>query len=105
MAHLPLVDHFGFSDVPRVVVVRFGSRLYVLDCPFDDDRDEYVPDYTVRAVPDEAYSGFVDRRLDLEQLLDAGTVVGEVAVGDVVFDDTRRASVDDGIFHHLGLTP
>ena len=95
--------HYGYWDVPRVVIVRFGGQLYVLDCPFDHDLDDYLPSYTVRAVPDDAFTGFVTWQLDMGQLLDAGTVVGEVGVGDVVFDETRRASVDDGIFHALGL--
>jgi hypothetical protein len=50
------IRYRGFYDIRRMVVVQVGRSTYLLDCPFDADRDEF-PDYFNRyLLPDESES-------------------------------------------------
>jgi hypothetical protein len=40
-----------FWDVPRMFVVEVGGDTLLFDCPFDEDRDDYAPAYTVYQMP------------------------------------------------------
>ena len=64
--------------------------LLVFDSPFDEDLDDYRPEYTVYFLPwKEA------KRLhgSWGTLTDGAEVRGKVAVRDVEFDETRRLMV------------
>lgn len=102
MAELPIAQYSGFHDIPRVVFVRYRDELYVFDCDFDDDLDDYPPDFEVRTLDEEAYARFNRRELGLGDLIAGGRWVGTVPTRAVQFDETARKSVDDGIFASLG---
>ena len=104
VSQLPIVKYFGFADVPREIVVRYHDQLYLLDCPFDDELDDYAPTYQVWALTPEGYQRFERGEWNLDQLIDDATGAGEIPVADVRFDPTRRQSLDDGIFQQLGLS-
>jgi hypothetical protein len=40
-----------FYDLPRAPVFMQSGRCYLLDCPFDEDLDDYAPNYKVLALP------------------------------------------------------
>ena len=40
--------YFAFWDVPRSLVVRHQGRSLLLDSQFDDELDDYSPEYRVR---------------------------------------------------------
>ncbi len=50
------IRYRGFYDIPRMVVVRVGGSTYLLDCPFDADRDEFPDCFDVYVLPDESES-------------------------------------------------
>jgi hypothetical protein len=43
-----------FYDVPRQIIVRHRGRTFLLDCRFDETRDDYDRDYEVFDFPDLA---------------------------------------------------
>jgi hypothetical protein len=79
----------GFHDFPRCIIARAsdGSR-WLLDCPFDDDLDDYRPDFSVFVLPadmgqDVAFSRLLNGDLESSQ---------SIATPQLVFDVTGRSS-------------
>lgn len=83
------MQYRDFNDVPRMVLFNWKGERYLLDCPFDDAKDDYPDCYGVylldrnTAAPAD-WTGF---SLD-------GKVLGQVRVTDIVFDETRREFID-----------
>lgn len=90
-----------FYDVPRAIVVEFRGHLYLFDCLFDRDLDDYEPEYAVYRLPD-SLADDIDA-ISWTDLGHRGTKVGAVAVPKVVFDATKRAALHEGVFELLGL--
>jgi hypothetical protein len=80
-----------FYDVPRQVVVQHGDRTFLLDCRFDETRDDYSDEYEVFEFPTLAPE-LLRGSKDLRGL--AMNLLGPVKVRDVRFDPTRRREVD-----------
>jgi hypothetical protein len=86
-----------FYDVPRLIVVPIGTRLVLLDSPFDPTIDDYASLYNVYVLP----PGYVLPEGSWEHLVtDASPKVGTIAVASVKFDSTKRRSLHGG-----ALTP
>jgi hypothetical protein len=90
-----------FHDVPRLIAVKHKGRTYLFDSPFDDNADDFRDEYTVYLLPDEVV-------LDLEaeswaHLPSVGTQVGKVSVDDVVFDRTKRRTMNETVFGVLDV--
>jgi hypothetical protein len=45
------ISYRGYWDVPRIILARAGDQVFLLDCRFDDDLDEYPDVYTVYLMP------------------------------------------------------
>jgi hypothetical protein len=81
-----------FYDVPRVLVLHHRGLQLLLDCRFDEGRDEYSPNYLVYVLPAEVN---VDATKSWDRLFEIATrFVGEIPVEQLVFDTTKRSSVD-----------
>ena len=81
-----------FYDVPRLIVIRYQGRTYLLDCPFEETTSEYGDTYEVFLLNDvstEALQGSWDNLRTLAQKR-----IGAVRVAAVRFDRTRRREVD-----------
>jgi hypothetical protein len=95
------IDYRGFWDVPRIFFVRLDGQLYVFDCAFDDDTEDYPETYQVYLMP----------QIPAEDLPQDWTTLpsrairrlGEVPVASVKFDPTKRRQIDTAIF--ASLTP
>lgn len=48
---VPIRQYRDFWDVPRMFVVEVGGNTLLFDCPYDEDRDDYAPAYTVYQMP------------------------------------------------------
>lgn len=88
-----------FYDIPRAVVVKWEGTLYVFDCPFDPETDEYEPTYSVYQLPDE-FDAHIDHR-SWTDLAHYGERIGVISTADVVFDATKRASIDPEVFSRI----
>ena len=87
---LKVVAYREFYDVPRLILASdLDARFWILDCPFDDEADEYSKTYSVFFVGHDL--------LESKRLLESwpnhprGHGVGSVEVDRVRFDSTRRA--------------
>lgn len=98
MAWLP-ITYREFYDVPRMFVVERDGALYLFDSAFDEMLDDYSPHYLVYGLPEDAREAVqADSWAELSK---CGTMVGQVAVDDVAFDESRRAAVNDAVFRLL----
>lgn len=88
-----------FYDIPRAVVVEWEGTLYLFDCLFDHDLDDYESTYTVYRLPDELREN-IDQ-MTWTDLGHRGERVGSVRTRDVEFDASRRESINPTIFERL----
>ena len=90
------IRYRGYWDFPRIFLVRESNRLYLFDCAFDHDLDEYPDHFTVYLLPDISDA---DTPADWTTLLGrAVRTLGDVPVSAVRFDPTRRAAVAADVF-------
>ncbi|WP_329850679.1 hypothetical protein [Stenotrophomonas pavanii] len=84
-----ILAYRGFHDLPRMMLAAdSASKHWVLDCPFEDERDDYAPVYRIYAVDaDIAVPSEVWERHTRGLLPD----IGVLSVNSMQFDETRRA--------------
>jgi len=90
------IRYRGYWDVPRIFLSRFKEQLYLFDCPFSEELDEYPDVYSVYILPPQ-----MDDDLPTDWTLLPGRatrVLGEVPVGSVQFDPSRRAAIQASVF-------
>jgi len=93
------MKYCDFYDVPRLVAVTHDDALFLLDCPYDDETEDYPAYHEVYRLP--------PRRLDelagasWEGLAASGRRVGRIPVDAVEFDPSRRSSVNANLFDRL----
>ena len=95
------ITYRDFYDVPRLVVVEWRADLYLLDSPFDEALDDYADIFPVYRLPPDARGAVAED--SWAALPPLGEVVGQISVGDVRFDSTRRKAMSDELFQALGL--
>lgn len=93
---LDVVEYRDFYDVPRMFVLRHAGTTYLFDSAFDDESDEYKPDYEVFKLP-----GIPGGNSDWSNLRALGEFVGRVPVSQVEFDETRRERCNERVFDDL----
>jgi hypothetical protein len=90
------IRYRGYWDVPRIFLVRNSGRLYLFDCPFSEELDDYPEQFTVYLMPDIPDE---ETPADWTTLPGRATrVLGEVPVAAVRFDPTRRAAIAPDTF-------
>jgi hypothetical protein len=93
------ITYRDFYDVPRIFLASHQGILFLFDCEFDDDVDDYPDVYKVFVMP------ALERR-DLhgswERLSQSATrYLGEVPVNLISFDETRRRTIDTEVLQNL----
>ncbi|MBB4637844.1 hypothetical protein [Longimicrobium terrae] len=83
------IRYRDFYDVPRLIVVTLATRNYLLDCPFDDNLDDYPDKYQIYVL--ESLEGLQDA--DWRNFADQGRWIGDVEVDAIEFDSSRRAAI------------
>jgi len=88
---LSIIAYRDYYDVPRIFFIRYGNKLLLLDCAFDDELEEHPPFYEVLEMPD-----FTDEEIksfgSWYGLADKATKrLGQVAVKDVQFHQRNKA--------------
>ena len=86
------IRYRDFYDIPRIFVFRLKNRVYLADCPFDDELDEYHNAYELFELPEdvvEALDGSWKalRKHSIQKM-------GRVNVSDMIFDVTKRKQVN-----------
>jgi hypothetical protein len=86
------IKYREFYDIPRVFLADTGSEVFLFDCPFNVERDEYEDTYKIYHMPrlaDDELQG------SWETLSEKATaLLGETLTSAVEFDATRRREVN-----------
>lgn len=93
------IQYRDFYDVPRIFIVNHRGTLYLFDCPFNQDLDEYPDIYRVFVLPAESCSDLSGSWDDLASR--ATAYLGEVPVKSVQFDSTRRREIEIDVIAEL----
>jgi hypothetical protein len=99
MSNRVAIKYMGFWDVPRIFIARHGGQTFLFDCAFDEGLDDYPDTFKVYLLPDVP-----DHELprDWTTLVDrAARYLGEVPVKRVLFDPTKRQSIDSMILDEI----
>lgn len=51
--HWPTIHYREFHDIPRAVVVEWKQILFLLDCHFDVEVDDYEASYSIYKLADD----------------------------------------------------
>jgi hypothetical protein len=96
------INYRDFWDVPRIFFAEHAGRLYLFDCQFDEDTEDYPESYQVFLMPPLTDLDFAGSWADLWRK--AVRKVGDVPVAAVRFDPTRRQAIGAEVFDLLGLS-
>lgn len=96
MTQMLPIRYRGFWDVPRIFLARHANRLYLFDCPFSEQLDDYPDDFTVYLLPEIPDAAIPTDWTTLPER--AVQKVGEVPVSAVRFDPTKRAAISADVF-------
>lgn len=89
-----------FYDYPRTLFTHFEGRGLLLDADFDEAMDDYTGLYQVAVVSGFTEEDVRNRKVDLSAVRRVRDV-GAVALPDLRFDATRRASIDSDALERL----
>ena len=88
-----------FWDLPRIFIVRHDDQHYLFDCRLSESNNDYEETYGVYTLTDlssDALDGSWDNIHER-----AASHLGVVLVKDVVFDPSRRRSIDTAVIDTL----
>jgi hypothetical protein len=97
------IDYRDFWDVPRIFFVRHQGRLFLFDCPFNDDIEDYGETYTVYVMPELSEAEWGGSWAHLSQK--ATQRLGEIPIDQVQFDPSKRRQIDTAVLNALTLHP
>jgi hypothetical protein len=86
-------QYLEFYDVPRCIALRYGERLFLLQSAFDDDLDDYESSYSIYELSESTEDSLKKGRWDFVGKTPT-TCIGQVPVGEVVFDSSKRKELD-----------
>lgn len=93
------ISYRDFYDVPRIFIATHDGKLYLFDCPFDDELDDYLDSYRVYQLPaisEDELQGSWERLPER-----AVSLLGEIPVAAVQFDTTKRNSINTALLDEL----
>jgi hypothetical protein len=88
-----------FYDVPRTIVAADDQHTYLFDCPFDEVLDNYSPNYDVYLMP-QLTNADLNGSWELLSQRAVGQL-GQIPVGALRFDTTRRHEVDLDVLREI----
>ena len=97
------IRYRDFYDLPRIFVTNYQGQLYLFDCPFDDELDDYPNSYRVYQLP-----ALTEAELEgsWEHLPErASRWLGAISVTEVQFDPTKRARINTAVLSKLLAWP
>jgi hypothetical protein len=87
------IEYGEYCDFPRQVTIQSGDRWFLLRSYFDDEQDEYSDVYEVYLLPFRSQEDF-ETHPDFWMPRTTAVPLGQIAVTEVGFDQTRRRSID-----------
>lgn len=97
------IRYRDFWDVPRIFLANYENKLFLFDCPFDDEIEDYPRHYKVYVLPDLAEEVLAGSWAEL--YTSATQYLGEVPIENVRFDATKRREIDSAVLEELVAVP
>jgi len=78
-----------------LILLKYRDHLFLLASYFDEEKDDYDDNYSIDILP-----SWVEQKIAelswkvLEEDIDGRRQLGEIPVKDVVFDQTKRRTLD-----------
>jgi len=88
-----------FWDIPRIFVVRYQGKMFLFDCAFDETAEDFPDYYRVYHLPELGEDEMTGSWDKLHQR--ATQYVGDVLVGSVQFDRSKRREIDTAVLDEL----
>jgi hypothetical protein len=88
-----------FWDVPRIFLVCYQGKWFLIDCPFDETSEDFPDSYRAYIIPEpgeEELAGSWDK-LHEKALHD----LGAVPIARVRFDPSKRREIDTSVLNEL----
>ena len=104
------IRYDGYWDVPASFITVYKNDLYYFRRDdFDEELDDYPPNYKVYRIPNMRFEDAYVPREDHPRAVLIGdlfevpgfTFIGEVPTRSVIFDDTNREFVNSIVFESL----
>lgn len=96
------ITYSGFWDVPDSFLTEYNSNLYVFTrYGFDEELDDYPPNYEVYLIKDVSYKDAVDQNLWFPYNYESPEFLGEIPTKDVIFDWSNRKFVNTVVFRMI----
>lgn len=93
------IRYRDFYDIPRIFIVTLNGKLYLFDCPFDDEIDDYSDQYRVYQLPEilvDELKGSWERLPER-----AAGLLGVVPAAEVQFDPSKRERINTAVLEEL----
>jgi hypothetical protein len=99
MSNWSPIKYMGFYDVPLVFITCYRGETYLFDCPFDEELEDDSDSYKVYLLPPLKEEDLPKDWTTLHTR--AIRYFGEVPVGRVQFDPSRRQAIDSAILDEI----
>jgi hypothetical protein len=88
--------YVDFYDVPRLILFQYREHLFLLSSYFDKDKDDHDDDYSIEVLPSSVAQRIEKESWKVLEDLEGRRPLGEIPVKDVIFDQTKRRTLDPG---------
>jgi hypothetical protein len=85
------INYRDFWDVPRIFFAEYEGELYLFDCQFDRELEDYPNSYRAFLMPELTEEDFAAPWANLWRRAEMS--LGTVAIPAVTFDPTKRAAI------------
>ena len=99
MSNWTPIQYRDFWDVPRIFLAHYHGVLWLFDCVFNENTEDYPDAYKVYLLPElstEELAGSWDHLA-----LKAQQYLGEIPVGQVSFDSSKRREIDTQVLEKI----
>jgi len=86
------IKYRDFYDIPRIFLAESQDRVFLFDCPFNEEKDEYEKTFRIYLMPPIGEQELAGSWKNLPQR--ATRLFGEVGISEVEFDTTFRRQVN-----------
>jgi hypothetical protein len=99
MSHWAPIRYREFWDVPRIFLVPYQGKWFLFDCPFDEAGEDFPDSYRVYVIPEPSEAELAGSWDKLHTK--ATWYSGDVSIGNVRFDASKRREIDTSILDEL----
>src|SRR6266852_4081649 len=86
--------YVDFYDIPRLIMLRYQGHLFLLASYFDEEKDDHDENYSIELLPSWVEQKIADSSWKVLEDDIGAKLLGEIPVKDVVFDHTKRRTLD-----------